>query len=75
MTDSEGDILTGRCLDEGEQITEGTRLTIDVFDVWVVDYVQGSSISENQIEIMDLTSEPKSAKPEPRIGGSLGPGR
>jgi len=69
VTDPEGDILAGRHLDSGVQITAGMRMTIDVFTVWVVECVQGSSSLEVEVEVVDLTPEPEHVKPEPRFGG------
>ena len=38
-------------------MVEGLRLTVDVFEVWIVHGVQDSSSAEEKIEIVDLTSE------------------
>ena len=58
-----GDILGGEYLKADEEINEGTRLLIDVFDVTVHSRVQEEPETLDHIYLIDLTEDPKPSKP------------
>ncbi|KAM3297754.1 hypothetical protein ACQJBY_039615 [Aegilops geniculata] len=67
VRDLDGDILGGEYLKADEEINEGTRLLIDVFDVTVHSRVQEEPEILDHIDLIDLTEDPKPSKP--RFGG------
>ncbi|XBI28452.1 hypothetical protein VPH35_052679 [Triticum aestivum] len=63
VRDLDSDILGGEYLKADEEINEGTRLLIDVFDVTVHSRVQEEPEILDHIDLIDLTEDPKPSKP------------